>query len=202
MCSSHGVLCLHIWRFLCYTAKSSKVVSYSFAVATYPREGTETSVVSIHLFTVSLQLIPARGRKLRAHILYFCDCRCNLSPRGDGNHRLCSILHGDVVLQLIPARGRKPVFDFHLDRRHLLQLIPARGRKLFCFAVCRGRHVATYPREGTETKDLLKKFCIAPVATYPREGTETIWMIALNWKSVVATYPREGTETRGNRPTC
>lgn len=38
-----GFLCLHIRRFLCYTAKNSKIVSYSFAVATYPREGTETT---------------------------------------------------------------------------------------------------------------------------------------------------------------
>ena len=155
MCSiSWGFLCLHIRRFLCYTAKNSKIVSYSFAVATYPREGTETSDMKNLCPQVQLQLIPARGRKR-------CPCH-DLPSRRE--------------LQLIPARGRK------LRRVAILNEIPnrcnlsPRGDGNFFIAAISSTclEVATYPREGTET-DGWPVECVASwnVATYPREGTET-----------------------------
>ena len=86
MCSSHGVLCLHIRRFLCYTAKSSKVVSYSFAVATYPREGTETfSLMRIQIIH-KVATYPREGTETFCAAPALGDgVGCNLSPRGDGN---------------------------------------------------------------------------------------------------------------------
>ena len=150
MCSSHGVLCLHIRRFLCYTAKSSKVVSYSFAVATYPREGTETESAAVHEAHPGLQLIPARGRKLLIFAFTISGAGCNLSPRGDGNPSRrtigwttgsCNLSpRGDgnddpAFLKLAHARcNLSPRGDGNLmgslyTTLYTLQLIPARGRK-------------------------------------------------------------------------
>ena len=152
-------------------------IKNQIVVATYPREGTETHHRSILPEKYSLQLIPARGRKLKIHhdiippIFSSCNLSprgdgnsrcsrifrsaqcCNLSPRGDGNSTIAAVFFSQYeALQLIPARGRKPAPSFPARRIQTLQLIPARGRK----HRVRSHHgeiaaVATYPREGTET---------------------------------------------------
>ena len=58
---------------------------YIFADSTYPREGTETAQIRLYKVTFAIQLIPARGRKLRKAIYTFSHS----------------------WIQLIPARGRK-----------------------------------------------------------------------------------------------
>ena len=102
-------------------------------VATYPREGTETRMPQYYKCPrPTLQLIPARGRKLdiiqadhaltsgcklspggdgNFHILRDARLynRCNLSPRGDGNTPALRHLVDGHTLQLIPARGQKPL---------------------------------------------------------------------------------------------
>ena len=109
MCSiSWGFYACIFGGFCAILQKNSKIVSYSFAVATYPREGTET----IH----HLQW-------------YLLVLGCNLSPRGDGNKEAMGILADESMLQLIPARGRKLPACRQSVARQGLQLIPARGRK-------------------------------------------------------------------------
>ena len=151
-----GFLCLHIRRFLCYTAKNSKIVSYSFAVATYPREGTETRQKKALMQWVSLQLIPARGRKPNDTRTPRTAKSCNLSPRGDGNIRFTRLLATDLKVATYPREGTETaLYPLSTGRALWLQLIPARGRKPSClpvfFVQC---FVATYPREGTETSRL------------------------------------------------
>ena len=85
---------------------------------------------------ISLQFIPARGRKpqrVDKLVKLFC---CNLSPRGDGNSARRIFLRSPLLLQFIPARGRKP-------QRQEAPLPPA--------------SVAIYPREGTETSSVVIK---------------------------------------------
>ena len=155
MRSSHGVLCLHIRRFLCYTAKSSKVVSYSFAVATYPREGTEISGNSQIEGIKPLQLIPARGRKnqRRKRAYAYPILPLQLIPaRGRKHGRACGVLGGKVATY--PCEGTETLMLAASLCIHALQLIPARGRKRFAGFPQVDSRVATYPREGTETASL------------------------------------------------
>ena len=76
--------------------------------------------------------------------------------------------HTVLLLQLIPARGRKPfVLPIEDMTRLMLQLIPARGRKLNIKSVLGLTNVATYPREGTETRpidadELIKSCNLSP----------------------------------------
>ena len=63
-------------------------------IAIYPREGTETSHFCHCKNLLSLQFIPARGRKRSNKFFNFFWANCNLSPRGDGNRipaRLASL---------------------------------------------------------------------------------------------------------------
>ena len=56
-------------------------LSVKFAIAIYPREGTETLMVSSVIAHETLQFIPARGRKLFHQPASFAICTdCNLSP--------------------------------------------------------------------------------------------------------------------------
>ena len=89
---------------------ADRIVDDRFDISTYPRKGTETSMLVLIITVVhAFQLIPVRGRKHRG-----------------GQERALTIL-----FQLIPARGRKHKEDdsgFYFAE--LFQLIPARGRKL------------------------------------------------------------------------
>ena len=225
MCSiSWGFLCLHIRRLLCYTAKNSKIVSYSFAVATYPREGTETNTANgISLKMFQLQLIPARGRK---HICLNQTGRyidVATYPREGTETCSARAISPGAWLQLIPARGRKQNSPRFRTYREPLQLIPARGRKQFQIQAfflstmlqlipARGRKldllqlgrivvlVATYPREGTETSLLIiaGQPCSIRCNLSPRgDGNPRTRSKRIGSGADVATYPREGTETAG-----
>ena len=133
MCSiSWGFLCLHIRRFLCYTAKNSKIVSCSFAVATYPREGTETAKPG-----------SAEGY----------GCGCNLSPRGDGNIRRAGLKVDHVSCNLSPRGDGNPATEATaLPRRFRCNLSPRGDGNFDAIHIQISPHcVATYPREGTET---------------------------------------------------
>ena len=98
-------------------------------ISTYPRKGTETSMgFAAFASKLIFQLIPARGRKHgfirsnRATAFYF-----NLSPQGDGNRLLMSILSTNMKFQLIPARGRKPNTKDHILKIIVaFQLIPVK----------------------------------------------------------------------------
>ena len=131
------------------------VLSYvKICVAIHPREGTETTCAVLSASVETLQFIPARGRKPVA-VLGICGarpCRCNSSPRGDGNRISSFKIFAISLLQFIPARGRKlyALFDsvvvwvrcnssprgdgnsLQWHGSHIpgqLQFIPARGRK-------------------------------------------------------------------------
>ena len=65
--------------------KNSKRKRVGFAIAIYPREGTETYPCCRFAASHALQFIPARGRKLVFLAVGVGDLDCNLSPRGDGN---------------------------------------------------------------------------------------------------------------------
>ena len=82
-------------------------LSAKFAIAIYPREGTKTTVPYSVCPVVSLQFIPARGRK-----------QIKAAARV-----------GRRALQFIPARGRKRFFRGSTNVVGKLQFIPARGRK-------------------------------------------------------------------------
>ena len=202
---------------LCYTAKNTGTAPCSFAVAIYPREGTETLLLSTSVASPVLQFIPARGRKRLSSITPSSHLGCNLSPRGDGNQvrarndakRLgCNLSpRGDgnsTMRRILPTGGR-------------LQFIPARGRKPFTpLSDNEIFVVAIYPREGTETR------CIPPLAfeegcnLSPRgdgnhgvqvkdcagdgcnlspRGDGNVLMGVIEFCFGVAIYPREGTET-------
>ena len=140
---------------------------------TYPREGTETPIscaagrATGHNLSPrgdgnpwcrnsgkwsTTQLIPARGRKLPAIIIY-----------------------GIVdQTQLIPARGRKPYpWGLGISNWGMTQLIPARGRKPMPDSYRGHTTDTTYPREGTETIACSVRAKFPQDTTYPREGTET-----------------------------
>ncbi len=55
--------------------------------------------------------------------------------------------------------------------------------------------VEIYPREGTETNQMLIFSPLAIVEIYPREGTETHSRKDSFHSQMVEIYPREGTET-------
>ena len=100
-------------------------------VATYPREGTETPFAIKLASFIMLQLIPARGRKLLKLLTSF------------------QIKHS---LQLIPARGRKPPALRHLVDGHGCNLSPRGDGNSNAFASMEANmEAATYPREGPET---------------------------------------------------
>ena len=93
------------------------------------------------------------------NVLFFCGKKrynnlvlCNLSPQGDGNEQVCTLDVQIVLLQLIPVRGRKPLYFSSLN------YIP---------------DITTYPREGTETDNVLVQHSNGKVTIYPRKGTET-----------------------------
>ena len=105
--------------------------------------------------------------------LFFLEqlCYFNLSPQGDGNRLLMSILSTNMKFQLIPARGRKhPQLPIPTTEMFRFQLIPARGRKPFD-----QRHdsdiitISTYPRKGTETFQSLRGDAFLRISTYPRK---------------------------------
>ena len=80
-------------------------------VATYPREGTETPVKILHQFQqISLQLIPARGRK----------------PAPSFPARRIQ------TLQLIPARGRKHRVRSHHGEIAAVATYPREGTETGC----------------------------------------------------------------------
>ena len=82
---------------------------------------------------MTLQFIPARGRKLAP-------------VRRGGTAQ---------ILQFIPARGRKRPLPGVIIRRVLLQFIPARGRKLESIGKGSGEvAIAIYPHKGTEMHQL------------------------------------------------
>lgn len=66
-------------------AKNFAVFWVKFAIAIYPRKGTETTIRPCKTFTVKLQFIPARGRK----------------------RSITGAAVMAVALQFIPARGQK-----------------------------------------------------------------------------------------------
>ena len=147
----------------------------TYPIATYPREGTETAPPCRTLWarlhcnlspqgdgnslpmiattlSISLQFIPARGRKLGIVCEITSKNYCNLSPQGDekkfskrscasrSNYSLSSRGDGNIVglkkfrllllLRFSPVRGRKPAVEkCHHNQRTGLQFIPARGRK-------------------------------------------------------------------------
>ena len=151
----HGVFYACIFGGFCaILQKNSKIVSYSFAVATYPREGTETCSFNSISFAHLVATYPREGTETSRPPCLAKNHRFgrNLSPRGDGN-----------IPYLIPwvvATGRNlsPRGDGNITSsmpRKLKpsQLIPARGRKLHFRGVKYDNavFVATYPREGTET---------------------------------------------------
>ena len=127
---SHTVLLLQLIPARGRKHAAENFFVHAMGVATYPREGTETSIDPILTCHSRLQLIPARGRKLPCYpgafqlfpvatypregtettMLSWCISAfpgCNLSPRGDGNMAAFSSFTAVVALQLIPARGRK-----------------------------------------------------------------------------------------------
>ena len=105
-------------------------------ITTYPRKGTETSGLQCHgRRSLSLQLIPARGRKPQDFSATDEGlCHYNLSPQGDGNAQPYAAYELLQRLQLIPARGRK-----HPD--YLARFVMT--------------EITTYPRKGTVTSHSL-----------------------------------------------
>ena len=124
-----------------------------------------------------LQFIPARGRKQPRRPVKTANLpRCNLSPRGDGNHAhdvvpyavvRCNLSpRGDgnqlsirewwevgKIVAIYPREGTETISKSHIASPLWLQFIPARGRKPTHqhHWFCRHPPVAIYPREGTET---------------------------------------------------
>ena len=150
-----------------------------------PARGRKLIIVRKAVRIKALQLIPARGRKLLQRFKNVFCISCNLSPRGDGKWIVPKEFHWRNMLQLIPARGRKQRFFFagHIVR-YRCNLSP-RGDGNFppsfltwfhvsCNLSPRGdgngtapetelsRHVATYPREGTETRSPTARHHCAP----------------------------------------
>ena len=99
-------------------------------VATYPREGTETTFAALIFSTyLPLQLIPARGRKPNSLFIDDEAFRLQLIPARGRKRVFRNRLHIGWALQLIPARGRKHSKHSIMGINSTLQLIPARGRK-------------------------------------------------------------------------
>ena len=121
-----------------------------YAVAIYPREGTETSADHRRRTSRKLQFIPARGRKPQVssrvpiciHVAIYPregtetvsgifraqTRRCNLSPRGDGN-RISGIRTPYVTVAIYPREGTETRRICLPSTAVKLQFIPARGRK-------------------------------------------------------------------------
>ena len=143
---------------------------------TYPREGTETSILAVLPPACRDTTYPREGTET-----YFCFA-------------LLSLLSN--LTQLIPARGRKR-FDL-LFFRHLYptQLIPARGRKRLR-RIGRSSRVpdTTYPREGTETPTPPQSRQSGRTQLIPARGRKRCGASGGQAVCRDTTYPREGTET-------
>ena len=109
--------------------KNSKRKRVGFAIAIYPREGTETIISCRHLavneiaiypregtetpgrdengWTKQLQFIPARGRKPFRASSFVVGTPIAIYPREGTETPSALILAAAQVLQFIPARGRK-----------------------------------------------------------------------------------------------
>ncbi len=178
-----GFLCLHIRRFLCYTAKNSKICLIQFCCFNLSPRGDGNERTPLHDAPGKSFNLSPRGdgnHIKRYHAMPSFHQGFNLSPRGDGNHMLDRYGRRWIAFQLIPARGRKHDNLCRAPLRSWFQLIPARGRKQTAKCMdCPWNQVATYPREGTETVQRLRRSFRAMVATYPREGTETFSLLRL-----------------------
>ena len=147
---------------------------------------------------MTLQFIPARGRKLAP-------------VRRGGTAQ---------ILQFIPARGRKRPLPGVIIRRVLLQFIPARGRKWAnAKVVTTGAKIVIYPRKGTETvfcppvlwwcyhcnlspqgdenlnplERVVVRLRLQFIPTRGRKCTNCTILFKVH---SIATYPRKGTETQ------
>ena len=110
-------------------------LSEKFAIAIYPREGTKTpEMLNGVVYTLSLQFIPARGRKLICGNVHGFYSGIAIYPREGTKTTTILTIAKSLLLQFIPARGRKhPRIAEKLRRCVLLQFIPARGRKQIKF---------------------------------------------------------------------
>ena len=148
-------------------------------VATYPREGTETKIGRRQERKCAIvATYPREGTETEGGaVAPFVPVCCNLSPRGDGN----------------PCRdlpSRRGCNRCNLSPR-------GDGNTISCpgfFGNTKG--VATYPREGTETKLIFGDFLqVVRLQLIPARGRKLIIVRKAVENQSVATYPREGTET-------
>ena len=141
---------------LCYTAKNTGTAPCSFAVAIYPREGTETHATDVGDGGDGCNLSPRGDGNLAAKLSRSHHRGCNLSPRGDGNVWPRPLPPLDMVA-IYPREGTETHPYPKMQFVPKLQFIPARGRKLSDDQVrVRAPKVAIYPREGTETSSMLR----------------------------------------------
>ena len=120
-----GVMC----SFLLF-AEDFRGLSAKFAIAIYPRKGTETQRSTADLQRPELQFIPARGRKPFAFAHAF-------KP---------------LILQFIPARGRKQPAMGRTAGAESIAIYPRKGTETRPYVIDLSViHIAIYPRKGTET---------------------------------------------------
>ena len=99
-------------------------------IVIYPRKGTETlrcSHILQHL--LSLQFIPARGRKLIESTSLSRNRKIAIYPRKGTKTMRTTLGLPCPVLQFIPVRGRKHDVALVCVTLDLLQFIPVRGQK-------------------------------------------------------------------------
>ena len=174
--------------------KNSKRKRVGFAIAIYPREGTETQRSSHIPARSRLQFIPARGRKPRHEIDGHAKSDCNLSPRGDGNVLLDVSKHEASQLQFIPARGRK-LYTSILELLFLGQdcnLSPRGDGNRPARQFIRVGKIAIYPREGTETIIIWRKLPSSSDCNLSPRGDGNHLTSTLQRFLLIAIYPREG----------
>ena len=145
-----------------------------------------------------LQFIPARGRKPVA-VLGICGarpCRCNSSPRGDGNKKYYRHLQR-ILVAIHPREGTETELVASKSSRYLCCNSSPRGdgNDPLKWNLKIAEFVAIHPREGTET-----------FGAHPFPMTHTLQFIPARGRKpatsrpsgpcfAVAIHPREGTET-------
>ena len=125
--------------------------------------------------TVTIQLIPARGRKLFAQGANHGSHghEFNSSPQGDGNHGSIFISSSVFVIQLIPARGRKRFTGEFILLHYEFNSSP-QGDGNVVDPLERGCEInSTHPRKGTETCRFYCTNRFGTNSTHPCKGTET-----------------------------
>lgn len=193
-------------------AKTDGCPAQSRTFSYHPSKGAKTSLPCHQSPCTRFHLLPARGRKLDAHVVGVRSIDFNFSPQGDGNVICCRSSPCNADFDLSPYGGEN--FSAMLAKATSLGTIPIRGRKLkvrFIIPVhsrtipVRGRKPvtlkvlcpssSTIPARGRKLDSLCLYACVS--CTIPVRGRKLRVLLCVNLFELY--HPRKGTKNSASK---